>query len=157
TNKKRLFAYDTYIDEWSEQEATERILSFANNQNGIYMLTKGGEVLQLNKSQYAHNWSFETDLITNKTVDIKHVKKLQMFADIESGANIKVYILYDDEVFNEDTSHLVYESSGYGQKPIRVKPRQTASYGIKLHVEGFGYVRLYELEICLEVGGDLYA
>ena len=79
-----------------------------------------------------------------------------MFADIATGANIKAYILYDDEEFDEDTSHLVYESTGYGQKAIRVKPRKTASYGIKLHIEGYGYVKLYELELFMENGGDLY-
>ena len=79
-----------------------------------------------------------------------------MLADISAGANIKVYMLYDNETFDENTSHLVYESSGHGQKAIRVKPRQTASYGIKLHIEGYGYVKLYEMELSMETGGDLY-
>ena len=51
----------------------------------------------------------------------------------------------------------MYQSTGSGLKPIRVKPRKTANYGIKLHVEGEGYVKLYELELFIENGGDLYA
>ena len=153
---KRLFVYDTIAENWSEQTIYDTVLSFAHNKHGMYMLCDDGYIYKMDTGNYRHSWSFETDLITNETVNIKHIKKIQMFADIDSGANIKAYILYDDEEFDEDTSHLVYSSTGYGQKPIRVKPRQTASYGIKLHIEGYGYVKLYELEIFMETGGDLY-
>lgn len=156
-NYKRLFVYDTIVEQWSEQNIDSRVLSFAHNKNGMYMLCGNGVIYKMDTDNYRHSWSFETDLITNETVNIKHIKKIQMFADIASGANIKVYVLYDDEEFDEDTSHLVYSSAGYGQKPIRVKPRNTASYGIKLHIQGYGYVKLYELELFMENGGDLYA
>lgn len=151
-----LFVYDTYTEQWSEQAITSPVLSFAHNKNGMYMLCENGVVYKMDTGLYNHSWSFETDLITNETVDIKHIKKIQMLADISAGANIKVYMLYDNETFDENTSHLVYESTGYGQKAIRVKPRQTASYGIKLHIEGYGYVKLYEMELSMETGGDLY-
>lgn len=154
---KRLFVYDTIAENWSEQAISDTVLSFAHNKNGMYMLCDDGYIYKMDTGNYRHSWSFETDLITNETVNIKHIKKIQMFADIASGANIKAYILYDDEEFDESTSHLVFESSGSGQKAIRVKPRQTASYGIKLHIEGYGYVKLYELELFMEQGGDLYA
>lgn len=154
---KRLFVYDTVAECWSEQGISSAVLSFAHNKNGMYMLCDDGYVYQTDTGDYGHVWRFETDLFTNETVDIKHIKKIQMFADIAPNAGIRVYILYDDEEFDEDTSQLVYESTGCGQKPIRVKPRKTAGYGIKLHVEGCGYVRLYELELFMEAGGDLYA
>lgn len=154
---KRLFVYDTIAENWSEQAISDTVLSFAHNKNGMYMLCDNGYIYKMDTGNYRHSWSFETDLITNETVNIKHIKKIQMFADIATGANIKVYVLYDNEEFDENTSHLVYSSTGYGQKPIRVKPRQTASYGIKLHIEGYGYVKLYELEMFMENGGDLYA
>jgi hypothetical protein len=75
------------------------------------------------------------------------------FADCD----LDVYILYDDEVFNAQTSHKVYSRTELiGKKPIRVKPRNTAHYGIKLHFEGVGYAKLYELEIFTQYGGELY-
>lgn len=154
---KRLFVYDTIAENWSEQTIYDTVLSFAHNKHGMYMLCDDGYIYKMDTGNYRHSWSFETDLITNETVNIKHIKKIQMFADIATGANIKVYVLYDNEEFDENTSHLVYSSTGYGQKPIRVKPRQTANYGIKLHIEGYGYVKLYELELFMENGGDLYA
>ena len=153
---KYLYVYDTFTEMWSEQSIEHRVLSFAHNKTGMYMLCTDGCVYQMDTGDYAHNWSFETDLITSKTVNIKHIKKLQMLVDVAENANMKVYILYDDEEFDENTSHLVYTSKKYGRQPIRVKPRQTANYGFKLHFEGTGYAKLYELEIFIEAGGDLY-
>lgn len=157
---KYLYVYDTYTELWSEQSVTSRILSFANNQNGMYMLHKSGHLRKVTDFS-GGSWYFETDLITNKTVDIKHIKKLQMLVEATDETWMKVYILYDDEKFDELTSderdnHLVYHSKKSGKFPIRVKPRKTANYGFKLRVEGMGYAKLYELEIFVESGGDLY-
>ena len=151
-----LYVYDTMTDLWSEQSVNSRVLNFAHNTNGMYMLCADGCVYKIDTNIYNHKWSFETELITSKTVNIKHIKKLQMLVDLAESANMKVYILYDDENFNENTSHLVYSSNKYGKFPIRVKPRKTANYGFKLHFEGFGYAKLYELEIFIEAGGDMY-
>lgn len=154
---KRLFVYDTLVGQWSEQRVENTVLNFAHNKTGMYALCSDGHIYQLDTADYGHEWRFETDLITNETVDIKHIKKIQMLADIGENTNIKVYMLYDDEQFSEN-SHLVYESpeGETGRRAIRVKPRQTAHYGIKLHVEGKGYAKLYELELVMQAGGDLY-
>ena len=154
-----LYVYDTYTELWSERSIEQRVLSFAHCKLGMFMLCEDGVTYLLPDGtdirHYSKQpWSFETDLITNKTVDIKHIKKLQML--VESQGTIKVYILYDDEEFDESTSHLVYSSEKVGKYPIRVKPRKTANYGFNLHIEGTGYVKLYELEIFVEAGGDLY-
>ena len=175
SGKKYLYVYDTYTELWSEQSVEHKVLSFAHNKDGMYMLCDDGYIYQLDTGLYRQEWSFETDFITNQTVNIKHIKKLQMLVDIpekinnkancgEDGedANLKVYILYDDKDFDEMLSdekakYLVYDSKGKtGKFPIRVKPRKTANYGFKLHFEGTGYVKIYELEIFVESGGDLY-
>ena len=157
-SKKYFFVYDTMTDEWSEREADTygEIKGFANNSNGVYMSTTQG-LYKLNTSDYiGQHWAFETDLITNNTVDIKHIKKLQMLGDFDNS-QLDVYILYDDEEFNAETSHKVYSRTDLsGKKPIRVKPRNTAHYGFKLHFEGVGYAKLYELEIFAQQGGELY-
>ena len=155
-DNKYLYVYDTFTDLWSEQSVDSQVISFAHNKTGMYMLCADGNVYKMDTNQFNHDWYFETDLITNKTVDIKHIKKLQMLVDVAEGANVKVYILYDDEEFDANTSHLVYSSKKHGRLPIRVKPRKTANYGFRLHFEGAGYVKLYELEVFIEAGGDLY-
>lgn len=156
----RLFVYDTYISAWSERACDGgKILAFAHNTNGMYAILNGLGIYKLDTNSFNLSWKFETDLITNSTVDVKHVKKIQMLAhfgkDEGDIANMKVYFLYDGEEFSK-SAHLVYEGSASGQKVIRVKPRKTASYGVKIHVEGTGYVRLYEMELFMEGGGDLY-
>jgi hypothetical protein len=156
--KDRLFVYDTFTDSWSEQSIKIKIISFAHNKNGMYALCSNGTIYKMDTGSYERSWRFETDLITSQTVNIKHLKKIQMLSGIAPDANIKVYVLYGDEKFDERTSHLVYSSTGYGLKPIRVRPRnkKNASYGIKLHIEGHGYVKLYEMELFIEAGGDSY-
>ena len=151
-----LYVYDTYTELWSEQSIDERVKSFAHNKNGMYMLCTDGYIYKMDTDSYSDDWCFETDLITSQTVNIKHIKKLQMLVDVANGADMQVYILYDDEKFNKNKSHLVYSSTKTGKYPIRVKPRKTANYGFKLHIEGSGYVKLYELEIFVEAGGELY-
>ena len=121
----------------------------------MYLLGKDGNVYKLDTLNYNQNWSFETDFFTGKTIDIKHIKKIQLLANIQNGSDISIYVLYDDEVFNVN-SHRVYSGSGNGQVPIRIVPRQTANYGFKLHIEGYGYVKLYGLEVFVSNGGDLY-
>ena len=79
------------------------------------MLCEDGCVYKMDTGVYNHEWSFETDLITNKTVNIKHIKKLQMLVELAESANMQVYILYDDEEFDKDKSHLVYTNKKHGR------------------------------------------
>lgn len=170
----QFFVYDTLVGEWSERSisfpvnnadntyAWGKITAFAHNSTGMYMCadtsdSRRNKIYKLDTTDYSgHSWAFETDLMTNQTVDIKHIKKLQMLGDFDK-CDLDVYILYDDEEFNAETSHKVYSRTALkGRKPIRVKPRNTAHYGFKLHFEGVGYAKLYELEIFTQQGGDLY-
>ena len=62
-----------------------------------------------------------------------------------------------NEEFNPETSQLLYDSNGRkGMQAIRLKPRMTANYGYKLHFEGHGYVRFYEMELGITPGGELF-
>ncbi len=169
-NDEHLYTYDTLIGVWSERSLTLSNSeafggvaksfvprSFTKMNDKIYMITEAEEIYCLSGDEYNLDWYFETDFITAKTVDIKHIRKMQMLADVASNASFKVFALYDDEVFNENTSHLLFNSDGKtGQFPIRVKPRTTANYGFKLHVKGTGYVKLYELELHFTAGGELF-
>lgn len=153
---KRLLVYDTLVEQWSEQYTDEEVISFAHTKSGMYMLTAGGDIYKLDSGKYEDEWAFETDLITAQTVDIKHLRKMQLLADFAEGAHLDIYALYGDEEFDAATSHLLYSGGGAGQKVIRVKPRKTANYGVKLHFEGYGYIKLYEMELHIEAGGELF-
>lgn len=164
----RILVFDTLYSEWSEREVPNLsgdfppdVIAFAHNSKGMFLLTDGAvdeqrKILKLDSGQYDHDWSFETDLMTNQTVDIKHLKKIQMFMDCDK-ADVRIYALYDNEVFSPESSHLLYVGEKLqGKKTIRVKPRMSAHYGVKFHVEGTGYIRLYELEVVTQAGGGLY-
>lgn len=159
-----LFVYDTMVGQWSQQVINSEVLGFAHNKNGMYMLCKDGVVYKMDTNKYTDDWSCETDLSTiltssssstYQTVNIKHIVKFQMLAYIEG--RFKVYALYDNEEFNPETSQLLYDSNGRkGMQAIRLKPRMTANYGYKLHFEGHGYVRFYEMELGITPGGELF-
>lgn len=159
------FVYDTMVNQWSQQAIDSEVLGFAHNQYGMYMLCKNGFIYKMDTGDYKDDWSCETDLSTiltssssstYQTVNIKHISKFQMLAYIKG--RFKVYALYDDEEFNPETSQLLYDSNGRtGMQAIRLKPRMTANYGYKLHFEGHGYVRFYQMELAITPGGELFA
>ena len=162
TEKKthNLFVYDSLIDQWAEEWINFEVISFAHTSTGLYMLGANGNIYKLDTDDYSHEWIIETDIFTNRSVDIKHIQKVQLFADIAADSSLEAFLLYDDEKFNPFTSHKIYSytnTSGQSKKvPVRVVPRQTANYGFKLHINGFGYVRLYQLELALKQGGEKY-
>ncbi len=152
---KKFFVYDTYIDRWSERHTDTAVCGFANNKYGMFMLASDGILYKLDSGEYDHEWLFETDLFTNETVDIKHLEKLQVLADMGEGSNMRIDVVYyDNNSFQKTVT--AYEAEGAGRKTIRVKLRSSASYGIKLRLSGKGYVKLYGIELFVASGGDLY-
>ena len=159
---ERFFVYDTYAEQWSERDIEGyEIISFAANKNGMYALLNNGYVYRVDTDNYNHEWYFETDFVTSQTINIKHINKLQMLVDIEDKEDtyLKLYLLYDGEIFNEDTTAVIYDSrqcNAKGKVPIRILTRQKAFYGMKLRAEGKGFVRIYELELFMSAGGDIH-
>ena len=94
-------------------------------------------------------------------VDIKHVQKFQSFADVAAGSRLEAYLLYDDEQFDPAASHKIFSYENTSEEsrkvPVRLIPRQTANYGVKVRFNGFGFARLYHLELFVKQGGEKYA
>lgn len=155
-----LFVFDTLAGLWAEESIDFEVLSFAHNRNGMYALGGDGYIYKLDSGDYSHNWAFETDIYTGKSIDIKHVKKIQMLVEVAKSASIDVYLLYDDESFNTSTSQKVFtytnSTNNTIRLPIRIVPRKTANYGFRLRVSGNGYVKVYQLELIYNAGGELY-
>lgn len=153
-----LFVYDTVVEQWAQEDIDFEVLSFAKTTTGLYMLGDNGNIYRVDTGVYSHDWSFETDFFMDKTIDIKHIQKIQLFADMTAGAKLTAYLLYDDEVFDAAKSHKIYDYTNSSNDPqkvkIRVIPRMTANYGFKLRVNGFDYARLYHLEIFVRQGGN---
>ncbi len=155
-----------------------RVISFTDSAAGMLALRQDGYIYIIDGDSAEDtantDWAAETCIISRvnaslsasySNVDIKHVSKIQMLADIPDGAILKVYALYDDEEFDPKTSHCVYDSIKHGSKhgvsgkvrrAIRIKLRKSAHYGVRLRLCGKGGVRIYGLELFIERGGQLY-
>lgn len=167
---KHLFTYDTTLGEWSEQSCNnEYVDGFAKAGRGMFMLMHDGIVYRLDTGAYTREWAFETDFSTGtsyssdtaQSLDINHISKIQLLADVGKNAKFSVYAVYDDEDFSQfsddkKAERLIKCVDAEGIGVLRVYPRLTSHYRYKLHFEGSGYVKLYNLEISLRRGGELH-
>lgn len=161
-----LFVYDNLYGQWSEMEIDKKVLCFTHNDCGMFMLTGDNKIYRLNEENFDHEWAAETDFYTGGTIDLKHIRKIQIYADAAADSNIRVYILYDGCVFgdgfSENAEHVqkVYEfennTNAEKRLTIRVLPRKSACYGYKIRIEGHGRVKVYQMELELTGGGELF-
>ncbi len=161
---RRLLVYDTWVGRWAEEEISEEVIGFSKNKNGMFMLCKNGTIYRMDTDDYSHKWCFETDINMNNTADIKHIKKIQLVADIPQDSKIKIYLLYDGAEFDYENidannKNLVFDSKKQNKTgnltPIRILVHKTANYGFKLHFEGEGYAKIRQMEMIMSAGGDL--
>lgn len=168
TDKKEhnLFVYDTNTGLWSEREISTRLVSFATTSNGVFALSSDNKVYLLNSEEYDNqDWACETDFTSGRSLDIKHIKKIQMLADIGAKSSIQIHILSDDEYFdkltkNERDERCVYSFFNNSENTktvvIRTIPRKTANYRYKLRISGNGYSKVYQTDISIQAGGELF-
>lgn len=192
-NNEHLYVYDTLTRAWGERSiditpnlGCEKVIGFANNNRGLFMLGGDGRIYRISDKEYGEwidtdddgvvdtytgiNWWFESDFITRhnltssstavamaySNVNIKHLKSIQLLADVRDAADFKVFVLYDGEQYSQGMTP-VYDSNGRtGRLTARIKLRNTAHYGFKLRVQGTGYVKLHEVELYVEDGGTPY-
>ena len=154
---------------WSVRDLEEGIEQFATNDNGIYALLSQGRIMQIDGDFIENSdetdsdgipsygsWWFETDLMCAGKLDVRRIKKISMLCDIANGANVSVYLLRDDEKFDESTSVKVLESTSTGRRLLRGLVRGLGGYMHKLRICGTGKVRIYAAELLLSWGGDIY-
>jgi hypothetical protein len=156
--KHYLFVYDTISQQWSEESIDFEVLNFAYNSNNMYCLGEDGKIYRM-KTSTCGSWYFETDLFTNKTIDIKSIRKIQMLSEVNTGSTINIHIVKDNETFGANSQKLyTYTNNTNTNKriPIRLTPRQASNYCFKLHISGTGYVKLYQMELSVNKGGELY-
>jgi hypothetical protein len=154
---KHLFVYDTVIMQWAEEHIEEEVLSFAKNNDGFYMLTAGGTIYRVDSGDYnGQSWSAETDLTAGQTIDIKHIQKIQILADVGAGSTIKAHLIYDGENNPQEIYSYTNALGVEKRAAIRVVPRNTAHWGAKLRLSGTGFSRVYQAEITLKGGGEMY-
>ena len=157
--EKHIFVYNTVFMQWSEEKADERVISFAKNKNGFYMMTKSG-IFRVDTNDYeGQKWLAETDITLGRSVDIKHISKLQLLCDINAGSSLRVSLIYDPGSRDESEEVIFERKNASGntiRAAVRVVPRKTGHYGAKLRLEGEGYSCIYQAEMTSVSGGELY-
>ena len=161
---RRFFVYDTMLETWSEEEITENVIAFAHNDIGFYMLVETNDgtsaIYRIDTGDYdGQEWAAETDITAGKTIDIKHVQKVQILADVAAGSEIRAYLLRDGERFSEKMEPIYRfknETETTKKAALRVVPRMTAHWGSVLRLSGVGYSRIYQAELTMKGGGELY-
>lgn len=182
TKRPHLFVYDTLTQLWSEEsffcddEGYFEIKGFAKTSDGFFAVgttSDDGYIYRLDNKAYSDSWEFETDIMTNGTVDIKHLQKIQLYAEMGADSSLKIYMLYDG-IYNGD--ELSDEINGDGKTENTAKARlvakcyndnsiiykkyirfiipKSAHGGFKLKFKGNGYVKLYQMELILSGGGQ---
>ena len=157
-DKKHLFVYNTLVGEWAEEAIDERVISFARNKTGFYMMSESGIYRIDTKDYEGQKWLAETDIGLGKSVDIKHISKVQLLCDIDAGSSLKVSLVYDEGSGGE-REEVIFERKNSSKKiraAIRIVPRKTAHWGARLRIEGVGYACIYQAEITVTSGGELY-
>lgn len=190
TQIPHLFVYDTLTQLWSEESVYDgqygyfEIQGFARTQKGFFAVMKNqngtndnyeGYIYQLDMKSYSDNWEFETDIMTNSTIDVKHLQKIQLYGEFAPESGLKIYMLYDG--IYDGTELNVIEGTGtleenvakarlitkyYNEFPhkktayIRFIVPNSAHSGFKLKFKGSGYVKLYHMELFFRQGGKLY-
>jgi hypothetical protein len=149
---------------WSSTDLNHRITMFATCDFGLYGLEETGYILRIDSNEqesgvsstYDNSWWFETDLMCAGKLDIRKAKKLSMLCDLAEGANVSVYLLRDDEEFDENTSKKVIECSKSGKSVARCMLRGFSGFCHRLRVCGKGKVTIHAAELLVSWGGDLY-
>lgn len=153
----RIFTYDVINGMWCARDADSAVIGFATNDNGVYTLCSDGNVRKIDTTNYQHDWYIETDLSLYSTLEPKRLKKLSLLAEIASGSNVKAYALKENEIFNMNTSQLLFDSgTKMGRVPLRCMIRQTAAWSHKIRICGTGYAKLMNMELRYSKGGDSY-
>lgn len=167
-DRKAIYVFDTISKIWSKQETEHEVVDFANTTEGMFLLTKYkknkddenyyGKIFKIDTADYNHDWFFETDVMTSlskiRTIDIKHLTKFQLLAEFSENSSLKVYALYDNEEFDKEKSQLLCDvKNKVGMHPIRILNRNGANRAMKLRFEGYGFIKLYEMELIVRGGG----
>ncbi len=177
--KYRMYVYDTLYGLWSERSVPQYVADSYKIYHNPVMFKKFREnmyyICENNNVVYSTNpytstintydewdgveWEVATDFRLDGTIDIKHIEKVQILADVAPGASISVHIIYGqhEQELSDDSKVYTYTNSTVEtdnprevklvQKRILIRPKKTAHYGYRIHIIGTGYAKLYQMEV----------
>ena len=156
-----LYVYDAFRGVWTKEASpAERILGFRETDFGFFALGSDGGLYRMDSGTYENqNWFAATDLWTADGVDVKRIKKAELFLEADEGATLSVYLLKDGERFSPQESRRVFHKtfSVGGEQYVRFHVRRGAFVTAKIVIGGVGKVILRHLRIWLKEGEEDHA
>lgn len=138
----RLFVYDTQKGMWHREDDIEAI-GFAKTEEGSYILTKGGQLLQIDAG-YGEtvDWWAEFGDFTEGEANRKGVSKIQLRFELAKGAKLKVEMNFDNQRRWDTVMQLVGEREKQSFV-LPIIPRRADHW--RLRLSGSGECTVYSI------------
>ena len=138
----RLFVYDTQKGMWHREDDIEAI-GFAKTEEGSYILTKGGQLLQIDAGygETVDWWAEFGDFIEGEA-NRKGVSKIQMRFELAKGAKLKVEMNFDNHKRWDTVMQLVGEREKQSFV-LPIIPRRADHW--RLRLSGSGECTVYSI------------
>ncbi|MCI8590212.1 MAG: hypothetical protein HFE77_05825 [Clostridiales bacterium] len=158
-----IYAYNTIHDLWSKipvPSVDKKLVGFCSDENALYCLVSSGidknVIYRLSKAP--GTWSFDIDLSTFSSFDVKRINKISLLCTIPDGGYVKAY-LKDENTIQNSVGIKVIDSTlkgKIGRVMLRALIRGGAHYNHRLRIECHGDVAVRGLEVLAVKGADSY-
>ncbi len=150
----RIFVYDFAVGVWSSLTTPCDISFFMSVSDALFALSGNGDLYKIDTLDNYGEWSFETEDMTENSLDIKRIQKIKVLFDIGSSAFMNV-----ESIMSGGRGGVCYRYRNNTEKKRRVRGeialRGTVDWCLRLRFSGKGYFKLLGLEIEMTDGGEI--
>lgn len=132
-----LYVYDTGSHTWWREDDLQ-VNAFARKGHDLYALAADGKVYKFNSGNESISASFESERFTDWYMGKKVHKAVKVMAELETGAELKVYCSVDDGAFKLEET---ITAAGLKSYETRITPERCDSFKVKL--AWTGKVKIY--------------
>lgn len=147
----KLYVYDTWTGVWL-QEDTLNVKEFVYLGDIIYALASDNKIYKFNDGTESVSSSFETKKYTEEYSGKKAHSELFLRVDLNAGAELKVYVKYDNGSYT--LVKALSATNATGLTVLKVPLKLKACQHFQLKLEGTGEYRIHQLQRKLVVGED---
>ncbi len=150
----RIFVYDFAVGVWSSLTAPCDVSFFMGISDALFALSGDGELYKMDTLDNYGEWSFDTEDMTENSLDIKRIQKIKVLFDIGPSASMKV-----ESILSGGRGGVCYRYQNNTEEKKRVRGeialRGTVDWCLRLRFSGEGYFKLLGLEIEMTYGGEI--
>lgn len=152
-----LFVYDFVSNVWSERNTEGKEYFMLTDIGGKFVgITTNGEIYRFDggdDGKKSEDWSFETEDMTEGSLDVKRIQKIKLYYEIGAGAEVRMYTIMRGKRGEKECYHYHNKADGALLRRGEVTLTNSADYNLKLRFEGRGHFKLMSLEFVIKNGG----